>query len=224
MPSRDDLGLAGLGQFGEHGLDLLGVERAEQAVERAHEILPPRRHQHAERRERARHLRDDDLRNENLRARSRPHAAARRRRRRSSRSRADRRPSSPTPRAPRATSRRRRSARCRAPPPSTPSRVGPQSFCSMARSDGLHVELHRAVEEALGVDAAEHEVGVGHHRIGRALAVGRPGPDRRPRSSARHGCRRSDRTRRSSRRPRRSRRCRPPAICIGWPLASPPIT
>ena len=36
----------------------------------------------------------------------------------------------------------------------------------------FHVELHRAVEEALGVDPAEHEVGVGHHRIGRALAVG----------------------------------------------------
>jgi hypothetical protein len=66
MPSRTSLRFAGLGELGEHRLDLLGVERAEQAVERADEVLPPRRHQHAERRERARHLRHDDPGNENL--------------------------------------------------------------------------------------------------------------------------------------------------------------
>src|SRR5437867_6129369 len=46
--------------------DRLLIERAEEAIERAYEILPPWRHQHAERRKRARHFRHDHLRNENL--------------------------------------------------------------------------------------------------------------------------------------------------------------
>ena len=179
MPSRATWALAGLGQLGEHGLDLLGVERAEQAVERADEILPPRRHQHAERRERARHLRDDDLRNENL-----P------------------RDGDGVQRAGAAESDHRGLARVDA----LLHRHGAHrerhggigdlhdaEGCFLdaeARRaaelllDGalgrLDVELHRAVEEALGVDPSEHEVGVGDDWIGRAFAIGR-----RPRIGAR---------------------------------------
>src|SRR5450759_3858667 len=41
---------------------------------------------------------------------------------------------------------------------------------------GLDIELHGAVEEAARIDAAEHEIGVGHHRIASSLAVtGRTG-------------------------------------------------
>ena len=44
------------------------------------------------------------------------------------------------------------------------------------------LELHLAAEEVVGVEIAQHEIGVGHRRLGPALAVARRARDRRPRS------------------------------------------
>ena len=71
------------------------------------------------------------------------------------------------------------------------SRSGSPIFVVDRALGGGAIELHGAVEEALGVDAAEDEVGVGHDRIESSPCRSRPDPDRRPRSAARHGCRRS---------------------------------
>jgi hypothetical protein len=54
----------------------------------------------------------------------------------------------------------------------------------MAARGALRVELHRAAEEVLGIDPAEHHIGVGDRGPGAALGRSRPGPDRRRRSRA----------------------------------------
>ncbi len=162
---------AGGRQLVEHAHDGALVERAEEPIERAHEILPPGRHQHAERREGARHFRHDHLRDENL-ARDRDRVQrprpAERDHRRGARvdSLVDRH----------CAHRERHGGvrdlhdaegclRHREPQRTREPRL------DRALGGGA-VEPHGAVEKALGVDAPENEIGVGHDRVERALAVG----------------------------------------------------
>ena len=70
MPSRSSASSPASRSSAKHRLRRRGVERAELADQRADEILPPRRHQHAERGEIARQLRNDHPRDGNLAARS----------------------------------------------------------------------------------------------------------------------------------------------------------
>ena len=80
------------------------------------------------------------------------------------------------------------------------------------RADGLLGQLardgQRAGRERAGRDVAEHDVGVGHGRLGAAEAVAGRARATRPRCAARRAGRRPRRARRSSRRRRRPRRCR----------------
>ena len=73
------------------------------------------------------------------------------------------------------------------------------------------VEPHLAAEEEVGVEVAEHQVGVGHGRLRAAEAVADRARAARPRSRARRGAGAARRRGRSSRRRRRSRSSRSPA-------------
>ena len=91
---------------------------------------------------------------------------------------------------------------------------------SIARARALDVEADLAAEEVVGVEPAEHDVGVGHGRLGAAAPVAdRPGIGARAlRPDAQQ--RRPSRPTRSSRRPRRSRPGRRPASGPGSPRAT----
>ena len=82
---------------------------------------------------------------------------------------------------------------------------------------GVAVELHLAAEEAVGVDAAEHDVRVGRASAPARRGRSRPGRGSRRRCAARRGRRRPRRRRRSSRRRRRSCGCRSSARAADSP-------
>ena len=97
---------------------------------------------------------------------------------------------------------RRRCAGCRPLLASRPCRAA-RRHVSSARFGRCGIELHLAAEEAIGAEAAEREIGIGHRRLGAAEAVaGRARAKRRRFAGRRAACR--PRPARSSR-----RRCRP---------------
>ena len=84
----------------------------------------------------------------------------------------------------------------------------------------LGVERHRAAEEVVRVEPAEHQVGVGQRSARCRPCRRRPGPARPRRSAARRAAGRPCRSRRSSRRRRRSCCTATQGMLTGMPNAT----